>query len=263
MNSSAGNVSINSYAGMNYNQVEALQTQFKTFFTNFKKNFKEGASAVKRTFTKYESQINDELNALSNAQNPEAYMTALQTLNTKIATEAKSTGFEAAVQALDKGNAVKESFMGLIPTLTSFLHPANYSNYYVRSAFSENKLAGDPTASEISGAGSFAINSMPNTSRVILAENSAVTADKGSVDIKSNAENRIVAITGMGGEYGSSSSAANRGAGISVMVGNFTDNSVVAVGKNAQIKGSGIQINSKEYAKHFNLIYGNGKADSA
>ena len=38
---------------------------------------------------------------------------------------------------------------------------------------------------------------MPNTSRIILAEDSAVTADIGSVDIKSSAENRVVAITGM------------------------------------------------------------------
>lgn len=71
-----------------------------------KKNFQDGASAVKRTFTKYESQITKELDELSKAKEPEAYMTALQKLNTKMATDTKSTGFEAAVQALDKGNAI-------------------------------------------------------------------------------------------------------------------------------------------------------------
>ena len=163
---------------------------------------------------------------------------------------------------MDKGNEIKDSFAGLIPTLTSFLHPANYTNYYVRSAFDETKTSDEIGASKLSAAGSFAINSMPNNSRIILAEDSAVTADMGAVNIKSNAENRIVAITGMGGEYGTSSKAANRGAGISVKVGNFTDNSVVAVGKNAQIKGSDITIDYKEYAKHFNLIYGNGNGKS-
>ncbi|MBR4903817.1 MAG: hypothetical protein IKZ53_04035, partial [Selenomonadaceae bacterium] len=221
-----------------------------------------GADAVSRTFTKYESQITKELDALSKAKDPEAYMTALKTLNAKVA-DTKSTGFDAAVQALDKGNEIKTSFESMIPVLTSFLHPANYSNYYVRSAFSENKTPGQIDASELSGAGSFSINSMPNNSRIILAENSALTANNGAVVINSKAENRVVAITGMGGEYGTSSQAANRGAGISVKVGNFTDNSVVAVGKNAQINASNISMDSKEYAKHVNIIYGNGKADSA
>ena len=261
INSSAGDVSINSYAGMNYNTAQALQKRFNLFFASFRQKFKDGAENVKNAFTKYESQITKELDALQKANEPEAYMTALKTLNAKIA-DTKSTGFDAAVQALDKGNEIKNSFAGLIPTLTSFLHPANYTNYYVRTAFSEGKSADDITSSQLSCAGSFAINSMPNTSRIILAENSAVTADIGSVNIKSNAENRIVAITGMGGEYGTSSMAANAGAGISVKVGNFTDNSIVAVGKNTQIKASNVSIESKEYAKHANIIYGNGKADS-
>ncbi|MBR4152555.1 MAG: hypothetical protein IKT98_06295 [Selenomonadaceae bacterium] len=240
INSNAGSIALSSNAGMNYNQAEALKTQFHEFFAGFKKQFKDGWTNVKNTFSKYESQITKELDALSKAKDPEAYMTALKTLNAKVA-DTKSTGFDAAVQALDKGNEIKTSFESMIPVLTSFLHPANYSNYYVRAAFDENKTAGDISASELSGAGSFSINSMPNNSRIILAENSALTANNGAVVIDSKAENRVVAITGMGGEYGTSSKAANRGAGISVKVGNFTDNSVVAVGKNAQINASNIR----------------------
>ena len=272
INSDAGKVNVTSYAGMNYNTVEALQTKFDEFFKSFRKQFKDGWESLTHIFggtkikeldsdfTMYEMQIKNELEALKNAKDPEAYMTALKTLNTKIAS-AKDMGFSAFVKTLDKGSEIKGSFEGLIPTLTAFLHPSNYTNYYVRSAFSENKNPSDVSSSELSGAGSFSINSMPNTSRVVFAENSKVEAYT-SVNVKSNAENRVVAITGMGGEYGTSSTAAEKGAGISVKVGNFKNDSIIAFGKNAKLDSKLVSIDSKEYAKHFNVIYGNGKADS-
>ena len=107
----------------------------------------------------------------------------------------------------------------------------------------------------------FSINNMTNNSRIALNKSAAITA-KGNVDLSTLAKNRVVAITGMGGPHLTSSEANNKGAGISVKVGKFDNNSLIAVGDKAQISGKDVKLATDENSKHVNIIYGNGKADS-
>lgn len=149
-----------------------------------------------------------------------------------------------------------------LPTkLTAFVHPSSYANYYALSAFVADTKGGNKDV-KFEAAGSISINSMLNNSRITVGENSVITAENGAVNTNSLAQNRVVAITGMGGEHLTSSEAQKNGAGISVFVGDFQNNAVTAFGKNSQIKSKDIKLETKDYAKHVNIIYGNGKADS-
>ena len=89
-----------------------------------------------------------------------------------------------------------------------------------------------------------------------------VTAENGSVAVDSTAKGGVVAITGMGGEFVTSSEAAKKGAGIFVMVSTFRNNALVAVGK-SEIKGNDISLKTTDDSKHVNIIYGNGKSFGA
>ena len=177
----------------------------------------------------------------------------------KIADNAKKD-FNGIIDKV-RNSQLKEDIGNLAGNLTAFVHPANYANYYVRSAFNDSKDADDADASKIDAAGSISIDTLANNSRILMGKDSKVNAESGNVEVSTNAKGGVVAITGMGGEFLTSSEAAKKGAGISVMVGKFSNNAVVAVGK-SEINANDISLNSTDDSKHVNIIYGNGKADS-
>ena len=259
LNSTSGNVKLETTSGMNYNQFEAVVDSVKKAFTDIADDVKNLGEDIYNTFSSYESQVSEEADKLEKTEDPAEYMQALENLNKKI-NDAKAKEFNAAVEALDDGVKLKTDLEGLPSKLTAFLHPANYANYYARSSFGAGADGNKDV--KLEAAGSFSINSMLNNSRIISGENSVITAENGAVNTNSLAQNRVVAITGMGGEHLTSSEAQNSGAGISVFVGNFKNNAVTAFGKNSQIKSKDIKLETKDYAKHVNIIYGNGKADS-
>jgi len=259
LNSTNGSVKLETTSGMNYNQFEAIVKSVKKAFTDIADDVKNLGEDVYNTFSSYESQVSKEADKLENTEDPAEYMQALENLNKKI-NDTKASEFDAAVEALDDGVKLKKDLEGLPSKLTAFLHPANYANYYARSSFGSGSSGNKDV--KLEAAGSFSINSMLNNSRIISGENSVITAPKGAVNTNSLAQNRVVAITGMGGEYLTSASAKNNGVGISVFVGNFDNNAVNAFGKNSKIESKDIKLNTKDYAKHVNIIYGNGKADS-
>ena len=254
-----GNVNVKTDSGMNYNQFKAVIEDIKTTLKTFGDKIVNEAKNVKGVFTKYKSQIEDELDDLENANETSEYLKALDNLNEKV-NDTTDTGFDAVMNTIFDGLDLYDDFESLPAKLTSIISPSSYANYYARSAFGDNKSANDETASKLDAAGSISINSMNNNSRILVNNGANIKADS-TVEINPLAKNRVVAITGNGGEYLTSSSAANAGAGISVMVGNFDNNAVVNVGK-AKIESNDININSKDYSKHINIIYGNGKADS-
>ena len=259
LTSTNGSVNLETTSGMNYNQFEALVDSFKETFEGLAEDVKTLGEDISDTFSSYGSQISEELDKLEKTEDTAEYMQALENLNEKI-NDTKSTGFDAAVKALDSGVKVKSDLENLPSALTAFTHPSNYANYYALSAFVAGS-EGDKNT-KLEAAGSFSINSMLNNSRIVVGENSVITAENGAVNTNSLAQNRVVAITGMGGEHLTSSEAQKNGAGISVFVGNFDNNAVTAFGKNSQVKSKDINLETKDYAKHVNIIYGNGKADS-
>ena len=260
LNSTSGNVNLETTSGMNYNQFDAVINNITKAFTDIAKDATELFSKdTQNTFAKYQDQVKAETDKLEKTDDPAEYMQALDNLNKKI-NDTQSTGFSAFVKGLNDGVKVKKDLENLPSKLTSFLHPSSFANYYARSSFGAGADGNKDV--KLEAAGSFSINSMLNNSRIISGENSVITAENGAVNTNSLAQNRVVAITGMGGEHLTSSEAQNSGAGISVFVGNFKNNAVTAFGKNSQIKSKDIKLETKDYAKHVNIIYGNGKADS-
>ena len=255
-----GDITLETDSGMNYNQfdavVDGIKETFKEFIDDAKELFTEDGEKI---FSDYEDQVNEELDNLEKTEDPAEYMEALDKLNEKI-NDTESTGFDAFVKTLDDSTKLKKDFEGLPGALTSFLDPSSYVNYYALSAFYAGNDGDKDT--KLEAAGSFSVNSMLNNSRITVGDNSVISAENGSVNIDSLAENRVVAITGMGGSHLTSSEAQNNGAGISVFVGDFENNAVTALGKNSRINANDIKLETKDYAKHVNIIYGNGKADS-
>ncbi len=260
LTSTNGSVNIKTTSGMNYNQFEAVIDSITNAFTDIADDAEKlFAEDTENTFKKYQDQVKEETDKLKKTEDPAEYMQALEDLNKKIQ-DTKTTGFDAFVKGLDDGVKLKSDLEELPSKLTAFIHPSSYANYYALSAFVAGS-EGDKNT-KLEAAGSFSINSMLNNSRIVVGENSVITAENGAVNTNSLAQNRVVAITGMGGEHLTSSEAQKNGAGISVFVGDFENNAVTAFGKNSQIKSKDINLETKDYAKHVNIIYGNGKADS-
>ena len=261
LTSTSGNVNLETTSGMNYNQFEAVVDSLTKAFEAIAKDAETVFQKdTEHTFEKYQDQVKKESDNLEKSEDPAEYMENLEKLNEAI-NDTESTGFDAFVKTLDDSVKLKSHLEGLPSKLTAFIHPSNYANYYALTGFYADTTKGNKDV-KFEAAGAFSINSMLNNSRIVVGENSVIKAENGSVNTNSLAQNRVVAITGMGGEHLTSSEAQNNGAGISVFVSNFKNNAVTAFGKNSQIKAKDISLETKDYAKHVNIIYGNGKADS-
>ena len=270
-----GDVSITSDSGMKYDQFGVLVGDLKESLTKIKKDAKKLGEEVEKDVSEkidgYIKQLNDGISddksssdsksqkaGSDDASSLKANLAKLKENVNKIAENAKKD-FNGIITKV-KNSQLKEDIGNLASDLTAFVHPANYANYYVRSAFNDSKDVDDETASKVDAAGSISIDTMRNNSRIAIGRDSKVNA-AGSVDIDSTAKGGVVAVTGMGGEFLTSSEAAKNGAGISVIVGNFRNNSVVALGK-TNINSNDISLKTTDDTKHVNIIYGNGKADS-
>ena len=260
LTSTDGNVSINTESGMNYDQFEAIGKGIVDAFEEIKKEITEDLPEdFLGTFKTYEGQVKEELDNLENTEDPAEYMEALDKLNESV-NNTKSSGFDSALKTIDDAAKIKKDLESFPEKLTAYLHPSSYANYYALAAFYKGDEANEDT--KLEAAGALSINSMLNNSRIVVGDNSVISAENGTVNANSLAQNSVVAITGMGGEHLTSAEAQNKGVGISVMVGNFKNNAVTTFGKNTQIKSKDIKLETNDYAKHVNLIYGNGKADS-
>ena len=271
-----GDVKIKSDSGMNYNQFDALVDDLNSALKKIKDDAEELGETVKDEIGKKiddytkkitDSKSSDDTTAQSNnsksSDDAKDFMSNISNLSktvSAITKDIKSTDTTSITNKI-QNSQLKKDIDALPAKLTAFLHPASYANYYVRSAFADTQSSDSSSATKLDAAGSFSIDSMQNNSRVLLNKGSNINAESGNVEVDSAANGRVVAITGMGGEYLQSSTASNAGAGISVIVGKFDNNSLVNVGK-SEIKGNDVKIKSKDYSKHVNLIYGNGKADS-
>ena len=256
----SGTVNVKTDSGMDYNQFYKVTDDIRDAFIKVGKDMADLYDKLGTPFEDYNEQVETELKNLENSDDPDEYMSNLSKLNEKIE-DTHSTGLDAAIENLDDTIAIKKELESLPSTLLSIIDPSSYANYYALSAFYANTDKSKSDSSKIDAAGAFSINNMTNNSRIALNKSAAITA-KGNVDLSTLAKNRVVAITGMGGPHLTSSEANNKGAGISVKVGKFDNNSLIAVGDKAQISGKDVKLATDENSRHVNIIYGNGKADS-
>ena len=285
-----GDITLTSDSGMKYNQFNALVDDLKEQINTIKEDLSSDEETDQETKNEVDEKLdgyNEQLDKnkvpedTSNTENTNnqdtnsteqnadskddasEFMSNLSKLGETISNITKDSESDESKNAADKikNEKLKQDIADLASNLTAFLHPSSYANYYVRSAFSDSKEADDADASKIDAAGSISIDTMISNSRILMGKDSNVKAENGTVEVDSNAKGGVVAITGMGGEFLTSSEAAKNGAGISVMLGKFSNNAVVAVGK-SEINAGDIKLKTKDDSKHVNIIYGNGKADS-
>ncbi|MBR0061125.1 MAG: leukotoxin LktA family filamentous adhesin, partial [Selenomonadaceae bacterium] len=246
----SGTVNVKTDSGMDYNQFYKVTDDIRDAFIKVGKDMADLYDKLGTPFEDYNEQVETELKNLENSDDPDEYMSNLSKLNEKI-NDTHSTGLDAAIENLEDTVAIKQELEALPSTLLSILSPSSYANYYALSAFYANTDKSKADSSKIDAAGAFSINNMTNNSRIALNKSAAITA-KGNVDLSTLAKNRVVAITGMGGPHLTSSEANNKGAGISVKVGKFDNNSLIAVGDKAQISGKDVKLATDENSRHVN-----------
>ena len=263
LTSSGGSVNLNASSGMTTNQLELIIGGIKDSFKKVKEQLSSSDDEKsKESLENYEKNVNESLDKLEKSKDSEDSQDQYEALNDLSKKAADTKELDSASENTDKKEE-KSAFSALKDNVLALAAPSAYSNYYVRTVFADTAKADSENAPALDAAGSFSINSMVNNARIIAGENSIISAENGAVNVDSLAQNRIVSVTGNGGEQLAPNQASKNGAGISVFVGNFKNNPIIALGKNSNINADGdIKATSKDYAKDINVIYGNGKADS-
>ena len=149
----------------------------------------------------------------------------------------------------------------LITTLTDYLSPASYTNYYVRS-YTVDGQQSDKTNYDL--AGSFNISVLENKGVVAVGENSSVKAGK-DISISSDTRTEAISATGNAGEYLAFSESTGTGIGASLAVHDTNTDSMIITGKNVTLSageaGAGsIKLASDAKADEVGIIYSAGEA---
>ncbi|MBR1662501.1 MAG: leukotoxin LktA family filamentous adhesin, partial [Acidaminococcaceae bacterium] len=154
--------------------------------------------------------------------------------------------------------AVYKSLQGALRTTKGFLDPASYTNYYTRTTLaSSNEQEGKMDLS-----GSLALHLLRNRAVVMAGEGTRITA-AGDQQIHAGTKTNAISVTGSGGPYGTANSTTGAGAGVAASYQNMRGESLVVIGKNAELSGRNVAIDSgNEYAQR-SIMYTAGVADKS
>ena len=154
--------------------------------------------------------------------------------------------------------AVYKNLQGGIRSLKGFVDPASYTNYYTRASLtSSNEKEG-----KLDISGSLALHLLRNRAVVMAGEGTKIAA-AGDQQIHAGTKTNAISVTGSGGPYGTANSTAGAGAGITASYQNMRGESLVVIGKNAELSGNNIAIDSaNEYAQR-SIMYTAGVADKS
>ncbi|MDY6290423.1 MAG: leukotoxin LktA family filamentous adhesin, partial [Succiniclasticum sp.] len=154
--------------------------------------------------------------------------------------------------------AVYKSLQGALRTTKGFLDPASYTNYYTRTTLaSSNEQEGKMDLS-----GSLALHLLRNCAVVMAGEGTRITA-AGDQQIHAGTKTNAISVTGSGGPYGTANSTTGAGAGVAASYQNMRGESLVVIGKNAELSGRNVAIDSgNEYAQR-SIMYTAGVADKS
>ena len=125
------------------------------------------------------------------------------------------------------------------------MDPASYTNYYTRASLtSSNEKEG-----KLDISGSLALHILRNRAVVMAGEGTKIAA-AGDQQIHAGTKTNAISVTGSGGPYVTPNSTAGAGAGITASYQNMRGESLVVIGKNAELSGNNIAIDSaNEYAQ--------------
>ena len=209
------------------------------------------------------------------------------TSNTKLP-ESPATRFWRELQSYDPRNKegqstwenIKEKVMSSLPYLGSadytkdnfekywgilegkFLTLGNYANFSVR-AMTDQGVNDTKTKSTGLG-GSFNINSLDNTSDVIIGENRILDSKDQPLEVKSAVTGALTSLTGNPGDKLTPATSKGSMVGGSLSVQTYNNKSVTEIGRGAQLSGSKVDVSAANDTLALNLVlgsgYGQGKA---
>ncbi len=153
----------------------------------------------------------------------------------------------------------------LVNSVTDYLSPASYTNYYVRSYTLDGQ---DSHGSNYDVAASVNIARQENRGIVSIGEQSVLTAGK-DISIQSNAQTESISATGSAGEFLAYSETNGTGIGASLAWQDISADSFVLVGKNVNMQAGPtdgsvagkIAVSSDAGAGNTSVIFSGGKAD--
>ena len=153
---------------------------------------------------------------------------------------------------------VYKNLQGGIRSLKGFVDPASYTNYYTRASLtSSNEKEG-----KLDISGSLALHLLRNRAVVMAGEGTKIAA-AGDQQIHAGTKTNVISVTGSGGPYVTPNSTAGAGAGITASYQNMRGESLVVIGKNAELSGRNVAIDSaNEYAQR-SIMYTAGVADKS
>lgn len=244
---SSKDVSITADANTYYNPVkDALKNVAVSW-----KNVWEQAQKISTDLSSI-SEIGKKLDALQNIDDP--------TLLPSKLTEIKTMGTSQMNAFLDSVKDTGDTYLALKvawETTLSLLDPAAYTNYYARAEVANTKQGDQNSTLDVAGA--INIGLLHNEAVVSMAESASVEA-QGDANIHAGTKTQTVAITGSGGKYLQSNESGKSGVGVSLAIQNITGDSLVLMGKNTNVSGNNITIESDNLMKQWGIVYGSGEA---
>ncbi len=241
-------VTVSADANMYYNPVkEALKNvaeAWKEVWENAKKTGKDLSSI---------SAIGDKIDALENIEDP----TQLPDKLTEIE-EMGSTRMDAFMDSIRDAGTTYSTLKKTWNDTLALLEPSTYTNYYARSEVANTKQ-GDQS-SNLDVAGAINIGILHNEASVAMAEKAAITAENDAT-VHAGTKTQTVAITGSGGRYLQSNESGKSGVGFSLAIQDITGDSLVLMGKDTEVSGENVTIESDNTMKQYGILYGSGKAD--
>ena len=159
---------------------------------------------------------------------------------------------------------VDNNLKKIVTSVSDYLSPSSYTNYYVRSYSLNGNQSGDTTTV----AASVNYANLENKGIVTIGEGSALTAGK-DIRIRSEAQTESISATGNSGEYLAYSETNGTGIGASLAWQDISADAMVLAGKNVTMQArpadgsaSGkIDISTNAEVEDISIIFSAGKAD--
>jgi hypothetical protein len=240
---------------MPYNRVQNMVSELKNAVTAVENYYTDNNLAKTEGFTAAIKAINtaaDEFNAVSEG---ESFSTTMGNVGTAMSDLGSGvTGFLTAIG--DTTSDALTTPLAVLKKAVQFTSTDQYANFYVRTVATEGT---DAKSSELAGAGSVNINSINNSSQVLIGKNAAVTAT-GTLNTAANTVGKTVSFTGNASAFLLPNSANAAGIGASVAVENFSGDSLMVVAEGAKLSGAAVNITADNDLNRTGVVYSAGTA---
>lgn len=242
-----GDVEISADADMYYNPIKSAAESVGESWQKVWNKLKQTGKDLKEL-----AEIGTKIENLKNIDDPTKLPNELVSIKTM-----SSNRMDVFLDSIKSANATYTALKKAWLETLWLLDPATYTNYYARSEIRNTKQGDQSSVLDVAGAVS--VDLLHNEAVVVMDEGAKVLAD-GDASVHAGTKTQTVSITGAGGKYLQMGTSGKSGVGASVLVQNITGDGLVLLGKDTEISGENVKVESDNLMKQWGIVYGSGEA---